>query len=123
MRNTSGFEMGRSHIESALDGCAIEETWTGTFGGNGKSLTSYDVATKRWLQHYVSSTGTFNDYAGKAEGKSIVMIAPGSAAGKPIQIRMSFTPLADGRVRQFMETSSDGGATWTPGFDGYYAKR
>jgi tetratricopeptide (TPR) repeat protein len=123
VRNAAGFEMGRSHIEPALDGCAIEETWTGTFGGNGKSLTSYDVATKRWLQHYISSTGTFNDYSGEAQGSSIVMIAPGTAAAKPIQIRMSFTPLADGRVRQLMETSSDGGATWTAGFDGYYAKR
>jgi tetratricopeptide (TPR) repeat protein len=123
VRNTAGFEMGRSRIEPALDGCAIVETWTGTFGGNGKSLTSYDAPAKRWIQHYLTSTGTYNDYAGQVEGKSVVMIAPSGTAAKPGRIRMSFTPLDDGRVRQLMETSTDGGATWTPGFDGYYAKR
>jgi tetratricopeptide (TPR) repeat protein len=123
VRNAGGNEMGRSHIEPALDGCAIEETWTGAYGGNGKSLTSYDVTSKRWVQHYVTSSGSYNDYAGRVEGKSVVMIAPGGTAAKPAQIRMSFTPLGDGRVRQLMETSTDGGATWAPSFDGYYAKR
>jgi len=122
VRNASGSEMGRSRIEPALDGCAIEETWTGAYGGNGKSPTSYDVANKRWVQHYVSSSGSYNDYAGQVEGTSVVMIAPAGTAAKPVKIRMSFTPLADGRVRQQMESSSDGGATWTLGFDGYYAK-
>ena len=122
VRNAAGFEMGRSHVESSLNGCAIEETWTGSLGGNGRSLTSYDAANKRWVQHYVSSTGSYNDYAGQTQGKSVVMIAPGGTAAKPAQIRMSFTPLDDGRVRQLMETSSDNGATWTPNFDGYYAK-
>jgi tetratricopeptide (TPR) repeat protein len=120
--NASGSEMGRSRIEPALDGCAIEETWTGAYGGNGKSLTSYDLADKRWVQHYVTSSGSYNDYAGQAVGTSIVMIAPARTAGKPVAIRMTFTPLDDGRVRQQMETSSDGGATWALGFDGYYAK-
>ena len=123
VRNASGNEMGRSRIEPVLDGCAIEETWTGAYGGNGKSLTSYDSAKKRWVQHYVASSGSLNDYVGRAQEKSIVMIAPAGTAAKPGQIRMTFTPLDDGRVRQFMETSSDGGATWSSSFDGYYAKR
>ena len=122
VRTASGSEMGRSRIEPALDGCAIEETWTGAFGGNGKSLTSYDVANKHWVQHYVTSSGTYNDYTGQVQGTSVVMIAPAGTAAKPVRIRMSFTPLDGGRVRQQMETSTDGGATWTLGFDGYYAK-
>ena len=37
-------------------------------------------------------------------------------------MRMSFTPLDDGRVRQFIEESRDGGATWATWFDGYYTR-
>ena len=36
--------------------------------------------------------------------------------------RGTWTPLADGRVRQFFEQSTDG-VEWTPWFDGYYSPR
>ena len=37
--------------------------------------------------------------------------------------RVTWTPLPDGRVRQFWQTSNDGGKTWTAGFDGFYSKK
>jgi hypothetical protein len=36
--------------------------------------------------------------------------------------RTTLTPLADGRVRQVIERSSDGGTTWTTGFDAMYVR-
>lgn len=122
VNDASGNELGHSHIEAVADGCAIAETWTGSLGGIGKSYSIYDTSDKRWYQHYVDSFGAHTSYAGGAQGTSIVMIAPSrNPAGQAMQIRMSFAPLDDGRVRQHIETSPDG-AAWKTVFDGYYAK-
>lgn len=124
VRDKSGNELGRSHVESILDTCVVFENWTGGLGGSGKSFSFYDAATKQWTQHWVTAAGTHSDYVGAAQGSAIVMIAQGTAPnGKPQQTRLSFTPLSDGRVRQLFESSADGGATWMAGFDGYYTRR
>jgi hypothetical protein len=36
--------------------------------------------------------------------------------------RVTWTPNADGSVRQLWEKSADGGATWTTAFDGLYTR-
>ena len=43
--------------------------------------------------------------------------------GARVQSRLSFTPVAADTVRQFSETSSDGGRTWTTQYDFYYARK
>lgn len=48
---------GTSVIESELDGCLIEENWTGAGGGRGRSLNVYDASTGTWHQFWVSSGG------------------------------------------------------------------
>ena len=37
--------------------------------------------------------------------------------------RTTLTPLPDGRVRQVIEQSHDGGVTWQTGFDAYYVRK
>ena len=44
------------------------------------------------------------------------------ADGKTKRFRGTWTPLDDGRVRQYFEESSDDGDTWTPWFEGFYAR-
>jgi hypothetical protein len=36
---------------------------------------------------------------------------------------LSFTPLGPDKVRQFEENSSDGGKTWTVGYDFTYVRK
>ena len=48
-----GQEAGKSHIERAVDQCAIVENWWGVAGSNGKSLNLYNSATKKWQQFWV----------------------------------------------------------------------
>jgi hypothetical protein len=40
----------------------------------------------------------------------------------PVTHRITWTPVADGQVRQLWEASRDGGATWSVVFDGLYAR-
>ena len=48
---------GTSVIESELDGCLVEENWTGAFGGRGRSLNVYDASTGSWHQFWVAAGG------------------------------------------------------------------
>ena len=43
--------------------------------------------------------------------------------GRIILDRTTLTPLPDGRVRQVIETSTDGGTTWKVQFDALYERR
>jgi hypothetical protein len=45
------------------------------------------------------------------------------ATGKPQQQRITWTPNADGTVRQFWDTSDDDGKTWVVSFDGIYRRQ
>jgi tetratricopeptide (TPR) repeat protein len=123
VRNAAGAEVGRSRIEPVVDGCAIRENWTGRSGNIGQSLSSYDPATKTWTQHYVDSAATRSEYAGGVDGKDVVMTAPSRGpGGAATLLRMRYTPMPDGRVRQLIESSADDGKTWSVAFDGYYEK-
>lgn len=42
--------------------------------------------------------------------------------GSLVLDRTTLSPLPDGRVRQVIETSTDGGRTWEVGFDAYYSR-
>ena len=62
-------------------------------------------------------SGGFKDGAMVLEGQQPV---PDAKTGKPQRERITWTPLADGSVRQLWESSTDQGKTWTVAFDGNY---
>src|SRR5689334_9840990 len=52
-----GNHVGDSIIETASNGCAVLENWTGAKGGVGKSLNSYNQQLKQWEQFWIGSDG------------------------------------------------------------------
>lgn len=116
---------GNSHVQPALDGCLLVENWQAVLGsGSGKSFNTYNPGTHKWQQFWVSSNGTVTSYDGEfREGAMRFSGTQNSRAGKPIPVRLTFTPLPDGRVRQMGEISTDGGTTWTTGYDLYYERK
>lgn len=121
-----GKQVGESRIELFGNGCALLENWTGSSGVTGKSLNMYDASDKQWHQAWVDSSGSrlLLD-GGLVDGKMVLAAdAPNPAKpGTTIRQRITWTPNADGSVRQLWESSSDGGKTWTVAFDGKYVKR
>ena len=114
---------GTNEITLEEDGCLLHEHWAGSRGGTGQSLNWYDRATGQWHQVWVDNQGNGLQLAGRfSEGRlTLLGTAPGPD-GKPQAQRLSFTPNADGSVRQLWETSSAGGATWQVSFDGLYRR-
>jgi Protein of unknown function (DUF1579) len=122
--NPNGAREGANVISKTLDGCGIEERWLDAGGEKGTSLFYFDRARRGWSQVWVTSAGAWKE-------KREVTSAPGSVrfqgsvarpAGGAALDRTTLTPLPDGRVRQVIEQSVDGGATWRT-WEGVYTRR
>ena len=114
--------LGTEHNVPVLGGCALQENWHGSDGSEGTSLNAFLVGPKKWHQSWIASNGNLLLLDGAfADGK---MVLQGASAGPKGTIlnRITWTPLADGRVRQTWDISVDGGKTWTLSFDGFYKR-
>lgn len=122
----SGTPVAESRIEWILGGCAIRETYdqaTGPGGVkvdyHGSSQSALDAATGQWRQFYIDNTGNTSSLAGTLQGQRLVMQAEKSGGLN----RMTIERLPDGNVRQRGDRSTDGGKTWSPGYDFTYARK
>jgi hypothetical protein len=120
-----GKAAGESRILSINGGRALLENWTSASGNYaGKSLNSYDAASGKWKQFWVDTGGLVLELSGGMVDGSMVLSGKSKGpAGKDMLDRISWTPNADGSVRQHWEQSDDGGATWKTAFDGRYVKK
>lgn len=121
----AGKKVGENRIETIADGCALLEQWSGNGGITGKSLNIYDAIDRRWHQTWVDSGGTLLMLSGQLVDRSMVMSMTGPSPTDPrasVLQQITWTPAADGSVRQLWELSSDAGKTWTVLFDGRYVR-
>lgn len=121
---------GTDTVERVSNGAAVIERWTGSGGDVGTSLFSFDPYACTWHQLWITGTP---EQVGGLKHKDLVALGPDRAVrfqsaypGRrtlTVLDRTTLTPRADGTVRQVIEISTDGGATWTTGFDAVYARR
>lgn len=120
--------VAHSTISSTAGGCAIEEDYRQTIGPGGVPTTYHGVSFSTfdarrggvWRQFYMDSGGAVTVFEGGPQDGAMVL----QAAGRPGSIqRMTVSLEPDGSVRQRGETSTDGGATWAPGYDFTYRRR
>ncbi len=114
---------GTNRVEPVAGGCILYENWSGRGGGDGKSFNFFDAASGEWRQVWVAAGGTL-DLHGKWEGTHLRLTGEVKGAnGAAILQRITWTPNANGTVRQHWEQSRDAGVTWTTAFDGTYLRR
>lgn len=110
--------VGTSRVAKTPDGCALVETWTGTLGDGGRSLTYYHERTGRWKQVWIGDSGGVVEQEGVVEGGTLRLhgetLRPD---GTRTLNRLTLAPAPAGRLRQRAEMSQDGGRTWTVQFD------
>jgi tetratricopeptide (TPR) repeat protein len=122
VRNPQGAVVASSSITRDLNGCVINEHYT-TPNYSGKSMSVYDRSDGKWHQTWVDIKGVLSEYVGGIEEGKMVYKASERQNGREVVLRMTFTPLPDGSVRQFGEVSFDGGTTWTTRYDLKYTKK
>ena len=123
----NGEPAGTNSIHPVHGGCALQENWQGTGEGgiSGSSFNIYDKATSRWHQTWVDSSGSLLLLDGGLVDSSMVLIGqrPTRDGSGQATHRITWTPNADGSVRQLWEASKDGGSAWSVVFDGQYVRR
>ena len=124
-------KVGSNSIRSILGGCAIVESWRDVEGNEGRSLFFPLPGESRWKQVWVTDHArTVGGTKEKLEDVAYTKAGrvrfegsyPGHASGERIQDRTTLTQEPDGSVRQVIEVSRDGGATWRATFDAIYRK-
>lgn len=121
-----GSKAGENRIDPIAAGCALQESWSGRGGFTGTSLNSFDRNDRKWHQLWVDSTGGRLDLAGGLDGNEMVLSSTAPHPQKPgvtVTQKITWTPNSDGSLRQFWQTSEDGGKTWTTAFEGRYLRK
>jgi hypothetical protein len=120
----NGTLAGSNVIKSIERGCALTEQWTNAAGGTGSSINYFDKSTDEWVQIWNAEGGSQINIRGGLTDDGMAMEGfiyyVGADTSSPF--RALWTPLPDGRVRQYFEQSNDGGKSWVPWFEGFYTR-
>ena len=116
---------GSNTIEAQERGCVIIERWSSAGGGTGMSINYLDRATDEWVQVWNAEGGSQIHIRGGMTDEGMLLVGTLHTVGNgtTVPFRGLWTPLDDGRVRQFFEQSTDGGATWSTWFEGFYTRK
>lgn len=113
---------GHNRIAREYGGCVLHERYDTGRGYSGESLNSFDIGRRVWHQTWVDNSGTLLLLeGGLREGSMVLEGQTRDAAGLLTRHRITWTPKADGKVRQLWE-STDAAGLWTVAFDGLYSR-
>ncbi len=124
VHDADGQLAGKNVIEAAHKGCVLVEKWQSATGGTGMSMNYLDQASGDWVQVWIDSGGGQIDIRGGLTGEGMLLTGQihYTANGTTLPFRGLWTPLSDGRVRQFFQQSDDNGETWQTWFEGFYSR-
>lgn len=123
VRGPAGKLAGTNRIEREYGGCVVHERYETGRGYSGESLNIYDAQRQVWHQTWVDSAGALLLLEGGIAGGSMVLSGAGVGKdGQAVKHRITWTPNADGSVRQLWE-STDAAGAWTVAFDGKYTRK
>jgi hypothetical protein len=123
VRTPDGKLAGVNRIAREYGGCVLHERYDTGRGYSGESLNIYDAGRKMWHQTWVDTSGTLLLLEGGLHSGSMVL--EGQTVGADSQAtkhRITWTPGADGSVRQLWE-STDAKGRWSIAFDGQYTRK
>ncbi len=120
----NGTFAGHNVITSPNRGCVLLETWTGASGTGGTSINYLDHETGEWVQVWNDSSGSQINIRGgmTEEGMFLVGTIHYVASDTTLPFRGLWTPLPDGRVRQFFEQYDPDNEEWVTWFEGFYTR-
>ncbi len=121
-----GGPASRNNITLEDNGCVVMEHYTTPSGYQGQSFNIFDRSVAKWRQTWIDNTGGQHDYRGELVSGNMVLVgdtpAPNSALGR-VPTRLTLFHVSKDSVRQFSETSADGGKTWQTAYDLMYVRR
>jgi len=123
VHRSDGTFAGRNTVTREHGGCVIHERYTTDRGYSGESLNVYDSSRNLWHKSWADSGGLLLLLEGGLRDGSMVLEGRNIGAdGRVSQQRITWTPNADGSVRQLWEATDAEGQSVTV-FDGKYTRR
>ena len=114
---------GVNRVTLEYGGCVVHEHYTTGRGYSGESLNTFDPGRRLWHQSWVDNSGTLLLLdGGMRDGRMVLEGETTTTDGKRTRHRISWTPAADGSVRQHWESTNAEGK-WETVFDGLYTKK
>lgn len=121
--NLDGTVVGQNSIEKTYGECVLHERYSTPGGYAGESLNAYDPSRGLWQQTWVDNGGLLLLMDGSLVDASMVMASSASEqGGSAKRPRITWTPNADGSVRQLWESTDAAGAC-SVAFDGLYRRK
>jgi hypothetical protein len=123
VRTPDGKLAGVNRVAREYDGCILHERYDTGRGYSGESLNIYDAGRRTWHQTWVDTSGTLLLLEGGLRDGSMVL--EGQTVGTDALVtkhRITWTPSANGSVRQLWE-STDAKGQWSTAFDGMYTRK
>lgn len=129
--SSAGGVVHANEVTLEQGGCVLQEHWRSApdspnAGYTGTSFTVFDAKRGLWHQTWVDNVGGLSLFEGGPDARGDIVLLNIPPAGEPPgapRTRMSYRQLEDGGVRQIVERSTDGGATWTATIDLHYRRR
>jgi hypothetical protein len=123
VRAVDGTLIGYDTVTKGDGGCSIVERWERISGSSGTSLSFFVPSRGQWRHVWTGSGGTFVDVTGGLRDGEQMHLEGTLEYVEPEQVvafRATWTPLADGQVRQRMEEFDLVSQTWVVWFDGIF---
>jgi hypothetical protein len=123
VRLPDGKQAGTNRIRRILNGCVIQETWSGAAGSSGTSYNIYDRMRRKWHQTWVDDQGSLLQLDGEStNGRMTLSGETVDSSGVKLLQRITWERTGPAKVRQLWESSRDAGKTWVLIFDGRYQR-
>ncbi len=117
---------GTNSIQWVLDGCAIEENFSGGTAMHlrGRSLSIFDTISGKWKQTWVDNEGGYLDFTGEfRDGQMILAREAVRRNGQKVVQRMVFKNITRNELDWSWEASTDGGKTWQVNWPIHYKRK
>ncbi|PYT28054.1 MAG: hypothetical protein DMG58_19110 [Acidobacteria bacterium] len=117
---------GTNSIQRVLDGCAVEENFSGGAAMHlrGRSLSIFDTISGKWKQTWVDNEGGYLDFTGEfRDGQMILAREALRHNGQKVLQRMVFKNITPNELDWSWEASTDGGKTRRLNWPIHYKRR
>ena len=117
---------GRNSIVRTLDGCVVQENFSGgeAMHLRGISVSTFDTKTGKWRQTWVDNEGGYLDFVGEfQDGQMILQREALRPDGTKILQRMIWKNITRNEFDWSWEASLDGGKSWQVNWPIHYKRK
>src|SRR5437868_2952215 len=124
--NAGEVQHGKNTIRRVLDGCVVEENFSGESEMHlrGKSVSIFDTRAGKWKQTWVDNEGGYLDFVGEFKDGQMILQREGIRPdGSKVLQRMVWKNISAGEFDWSWEASRDGGKTWQVNWPIHYKRK